>query len=532
MKNHPEKLTVLLLPALAALLLSACARPENLSRFETAWRARPAEPPPAVAEEPQPQAPDRPALPDSGNLALSVPQAVLLALENNQDLRVRRHTPEIAAGFEDIERGAWDAELFAELAGGGRKAIDPDPDGSAAEFSESDHRIAVGVRQQLPSGTLIEGTVEQERSDPSREPTQHAARAGISVTQALLRSAGPVVNLVSVRQAQLHAAATVHELRGVTEALVAATENAYWEYVLAGQEIDIFARSLTFARQQLDDIEQRIEVGVLPRIEAAAARAEVARRDQDLIDARATLETRRLRLVRLLNPAGDGRLDVGIVATSTAAIAPQPITDLDDRRRLALQSRPDLAEAGLRLQQNRLETIATENGLLPRLDLFIALGKTGYADAFAESFRNLDDDTRDISAGIRLSRYLDNRGARARDLAARAGRQQAKEAVENLRQLIDLDVRLAVNEAERARRQISATRITRELQEETLQAEKERFDVGASTALLVAQAQRDLLASAIVEAEAVINYRKALVSLYLAEGSLLERRGVSLGEGR
>ncbi len=93
-----------------------------------------------------------------------------------------------------------------------------------------------------------------------------------------------------------------------------------------------------------------------------------------------------------------------------------------------------------------------------------------------------------------------------------------------------LDVRLAVNEVERARKQISASRATRILEEETLKAEKERFDVGSSTALLVAQAQRDLLVSLIAEVKAVISYRIALVNLYLAEGSLLERRGVVIGD--
>jgi outer membrane protein TolC len=89
-------------------------------------------------------------------------------------------------------------------------------------------------------------------------------------------------------------------------------------------------------------------------------------------------------------------------------------------------------------------------------------------------------------------------------------------------------VRLAVNEVERARRQISATAATRELQEQVVASEMERFDVGASTTLLVAQAQRDLLASRIAEVEAVVNYRIALIELYLVEGSLLERRGVRI----
>ena len=120
------------------------------------------------------------------------------------------------------------------------------------------------------------------------------------------------------------------------------------------------------------------------------------------------------------------------------------------------------------------------------------------------------------------------RQADARNLAARASWQQSSEAVKNLEHIVVLDVRLAVNEVERTRQQIAATRVTRILQEETLHAEKERFDVGASTALLVAQAQRDLLASSISEVEAVVNYRQARVTLYLIESSLLERRGIRL----
>ena len=50
---------------------------------------------------------------------------------------------------------------------------------------------------------------------------------------------------------------------------------------------------------------------------------------------------------------------------------------------------------------------------------------------------------------------------------------------------------------------------------------------GATTALLVAQAQRDLLQSQIAEVRAMVNHRQALIDLYRLEGSLLLRRGVS-----
>ncbi|MEW6517979.1 MAG: TolC family protein [Thermodesulfobacteriota bacterium] len=522
---------------LLALFSGGCGQPDRWSSFEKVdygdvplkheeMVAVPADlqPRPAAAGE------GPLALPDGGVLELGVEQAIVFALRNNRDLRVQQLSPVITGTFEAIERGVYDPELFADLEYARQEGSDTDRFDALDSDAEEGYAATLGVRRQLPTGTSVEAAVEQSRSDDFSDPTEQTARAGISITQSLLRGLGPAVNLVNIRQAELETAISVHELRGVIEALLADTEIAYWEYVLAGQKIEIVERSLAIARQQLDEIEQRIEVGTLPRIEAAAAHAQVARHEQALIDAHSALTASRLRLLRLIN-ADEGRgLDLEIRALSGPAITPMPIDDLADRLQLAGQARSDLAEARLRLRQHRLETIATRNGLLPRLDLFIALGKTGYAESFSDSFRNLDDSTVDLTAGIRLSQRLGNRQAEALDLAARASRQQAAEAVANLEQIVALDVRLAVNEAERARQQIDATRATRTLQEKVLEAEQARFEVGASTALLVAQAQRDLVASSIDEVEAVVNYRKALAALYLVEGSLPERRGVGFGK--
>ncbi len=461
---------------------------------------------------------------------LSVERAVMLALHNNRDLQLRQLTPVITGAFEQIERGAFDPEMFAE-ASYFKEDSSETSRSSGEQFSVSARETAgsAGLRQRLPTGTTVAATIIQERTISNRAPEQQAARLGLSVTQALLRGFGPAVNLASVRQAELETLASLDELRGFTEALLADTEIAYWHLSLAEQEIAIFEKSLQLVRQQREEIELSIEVGLLPEIEAAAVLAEEALRVQALIDARSQLEDRRLRLLRLISPAANGDFDRQLVATSEPRIALQPIFDLDDRLRLAVQARPDLSEARLRLRQNRLETVVTRNGLLPRLELFIALGKTGFGDTFSASFREMEDgDTNDLRVGVQLSHYLGNRAAKGRNLAAYAARQQAHEAIANLRQLVQLDVRLAVNEVERVRQQIDASRATRTYQEQTLNAENERFAVGATTALQVARAQRDLLQAQIAEVESIVDYRIALVQLYLAEGSLLERRGVSV----
>jgi len=531
----PGRRAFLIAAVWAAGLSGGCLKPDRMHVFEEKLQppvqVKPRSPFP-LPEAVQPRMIDAPRFEttDDEILELSVEEAMLLALQNNRDLQVRQVNPVIAGAFEQIERGVFDPEIFAELEYDEERASETNrATGTQFQVEGTDRAAIAGIRQFLPTGTTLEVGVEQYRSISNRAPEQQIARVGLTVTQSLLQGFGPAVNLVDVRQAELDTVASMYELRGFIEALMAETEIAYWNYILAREEISIFEQSLDVARQQRDEVELRIDVGILPEIEAAAARAEVALREQALIDARSRLEETRLRLLRQANSGPGGRLDQEIAATTRPRIKAEPISDLSDRLELAEKLRPDLNEARLRQKQNRLETIVTRNGLLPRLDLFIALGKTGFADTFPDSFRDLKEKNYDFSVGVRLNHFLGNRSSEALHFAARASRHQAAEAVANLGQLVRLDVRLAFNEVERARQQITATQATRQFQEETLNAEKERFEVGSSTALLVAQAQRDLLAGLISEVEAIISYRISLVRLYLAEGSLLQRRGIRLG---
>jgi outer membrane protein TolC len=515
-------------------MLPGCTTPDHNYDLEAIYKENPPQeeiPEVDQALIPVPELQQYPTLPkpEQGKVDLSLEQTVLLALQRNRELRVQLFEPVITGTFEQIERGVFDPELFADLIYTEETASETSRStGERFSVEGEDLDAAAGVRQRLPLGTDLEASVSYERSASNRTPDQQVARIGLSITQSLLEGRGAAVNLVGIRQAQLETQASFYELQGFVQALVAEVETAYWQYVLTAEGIAIFESSLDIARQQLDEVEKRIEVGVLPRNAAAAARAEVARREQALIESRSIHEERRLRLLRLLYVTDENQFSLAVNPISPPRTSPTPVTDLDNRLELADRMRADLNEARLRSDQHRLETIRTRNGLLPKLDLFIDLGKTGYAESFSDAFKNLDGDNYELVAGVRFSNYIENRTAKAIDLAARASMEQAEIAVENLRNLVKMDVRLAINEIERARQQIEASAVTHMLQEQTLEAEQERFAIGRSTSLLVAQAQRDLLVSQLAEIEAIVAYRVALVSLYLAEGSLLERRGIQL----
>ena len=461
--------------------------------------------------------------PAAGALELSVQRSILMGLANNRSLAVERLAPDIRRTFEAQERAAFDPDVTAEVSAGRAKARVAGGGESIADAVSGS--AAVGTF--LPTGTTLSAGVDIDLLDSSLYSDDLAGtRLGVSATQALLRGSSVRANLARLNQARIDTRASQYELRGFAEALTAQIEETYWNCTLAARRIDILTNSLALAEQQEAETKERIKIGRLAETELAAAQAEVALRREDLINARSALAQVRLLLLRLLNPTGPLPWDRTLVLLNPPAEPQVRLADVEQHVAVALRMRPDLNQARLAVQRDELEVVRTADGLLPRLDLFLTLGKTGYAKSVGRTFERFDEDHYDVLAGARFEQPPLNREARALHGRAVLTRRQAVAAVENLAQLVEQDVRSAYIEVQRAREQIVATAVTRRFQEEKLRAETEKFKVGKSTSLLVGQAQRDLLASQIAEIEALVTFLKDMVELHRLEGSLLERRGI------
>ncbi len=457
-------------------------------------------------------------------LSVTVEEAVLMALENNKGLRVDRFTPEIRRTFEEQQQALFDPVMDARAAWYSEKA--PMDTAISQDARTGQAEIDLGVSQFFSTGTDVRIGLTGNRRWSNRFDTRYATRAGLSLTQALLRGRGTEVNLAALRQAELSTTASRYEFRGLSEALAARTEEAYWDCVLAQRQLRIFENSVDLAQRQLEETGEIVRVGRLPETELVAARAEVALRRQELIDARNETALANLRFLRLINPPGTELQPRELVLQNEPVVPEIRLEDVNAHVDLALRMRPDLNQARLAMRLEELEVVKTLNGLLPRMDLFISLGKTGYAESFGRSISDISGDHYDAAAGLSFQFPVRNRYSKARHERATLTSLQALEALDNLTQLVALDVRTAHIKLDTALQQIQATRATRRLEEEKSRIEREKFRVGRSTSFLVAQAQRDLLRSRIQEIRAVATVLKALVDLYRLEGSLLERWGI------
>ncbi|NLB56071.1 MAG: TolC family protein [Lentisphaerae bacterium] len=457
---------------------------------------------------------------DNNFLSISVEDALLLALENNRTLKMQRFTPEISMTFEEQERAAFDVALSAQ-----GKYAEREP----ASFSNPEKSTVYGAESSLqklfPIGAKLGLEFSFEDTQVGGVDT-NTVRVGLTFQQALLRGRGRSVNLASLSQARLASEMSWHEFRGYAEALSAEVETTYLNFVIAFKQNEIVQQWLHLAECQLTEIKHRIRVGQLAETELAAAEAEIASRNEALINSEGRIETLCARLNRLLIPTMLVGERKEILPLTEPVIQPMPLGSKEEHTIIALLLRADIAHAELLLETGEIELVKTKNGLLPKMDLFVNMGKTGYADSFSRAFSDLDGDGYDVSAGLMFEYPHRNRRAKAVHSRSKLTLAQREEALENMKDLVRLDVELAFIEMLQARKQVDATKVTRSFQEEKLRAETAKFKVGKSTAILVAGAQRDLLSSQVAEAESLVKYLIARINLYKAEGSLLARRGI------
>ncbi len=293
-------------------------------------------------------------------------------------------------------------------------------------------------------------------------------------------------------------------------------------------KVDIYEKSLALASRLLRETRQRIAAGEKASSEIYFFQAEESSTRQTMQDAKSNLEKTRLRLLRLISPPSQDIWNRKLKLLTRPIMPPDSVEEIASHIQVAMRMRPDINQARLEEQKGTLEIVRTKNGLLPKLDAFLQFGRTGYAKNFDLSVYDYGtgEGGLDYVARIQFEFPPINRKAKAQYTKSVLELAKSRDAIENLVQLAQQEVLLAYVEIHRAKEQIRLSGNTVGFQVEKRDAEIEKYRLGTGSAFRVAQAERDTIASQLSSAQARIDYLKGLTAFYVADGSLLARRGI------
>jgi outer membrane protein TolC len=386
-----------------------------------------------------------------GVIALSLSDALALALENNLDIAVQRFIPEYSKtdllrsqagqsprGFTGgttpggLTSGALGAGISGSGAGsgvgsaggitGGGGAVQV---GSSGNFDPTlsvnfsyDHvtsplntNVVSGIynvtgettafsasyAQLFSLGTSYSLTLSGQRQSSTQKNLlfnpASVTRFALSVNQPLLNGFGRSSNERYIRVARNNTAVADHVVRLQLINTVVAVENAYWDLAALHESVKVAERSLAVAQQLLKDNQVRMEVGTMSLLDVTSAESEVAARTRDLTVAMTNMQfqeaTMKNMLVKKLNP----QLDAASIVLKDSM--PQPrdrdIPDMQAALAKALEMRPELKQAEVNIKNQDISVHYTEDSLRPSLSVFGFYAGSGLQGSSSVSDTGLPD---------------------------------------------------------------------------------------------------------------------------------------------
>lgn len=370
---------------------------------------------------------------------------------------------------------------------------------------------------------------------------------GLTVSQPLLRGFGPALNRRFIRIAENDRRITSLLFRQQLIATVYGVIRLYTDFVALYEDVKVKQESVNAAEKLFSDTKAQVEEGTLAPVEASRANAQVYSTRQDLINAKGLLEEQQAILKNLLTRTGNADPEV-----QAATIIPTDALNIPDKEEVrpiqdlfaeAIGSRPDLGQANLQIENSQIGLKGSRNALLPEVDLVGILQNNGLAgtlnpfaptsdSTFAGGYGGALDQifTRKYptyGVGLQFTLPIRNRVAEA-DLAR--DELQLRQSQVRLRQLQNqarLEVEDAVIAMRRARASYEAAVQARIFQQQSLEAEQMKYEVGASTAFFVIQYESLLAQAKSTEVAAKSAYVKARAALERATGNILEAHQIS-----
>ena len=490
-----------------------------------------------------------------GTLSMSLEECIVKALKDNLGIAIQVLGPELSAEAVNLAREQYIPTL--SLSASTRNTENAsysylDSAGSLVDRTQNFNFL--NASQALPTGGTLSLGFTGYRTTSNRTGQTINPRYGttlsFNLTQPLLRNFGLKINRQEILVARNNLGVSEENLKATLMTTVYNVESAYWNLVYSIENLDVRRQSLKLAQDLLEKNQRSVEVGTLAPIEVLSAQAEVATREADLIQAETQIKSNEDQLKLLLHITGDEDKNITAFVPKDKPTYVVREVNLEEALAAAIANRTELKIAQLGLQNDRLNLSFAKNQTLPDLNLSASFSSPGidgtrliYSDndpIFGTLIGTIPGGISGAlkqtasfqypnwNLGLTLSLPLANVFSRASLAQAKLNLRQSMLDLENQKDEVYLEIKNAVRAVDANYKRILAYTKARELAEQKLAGEEEKFRVGQSTNYIVLTYQRDLATARISELNAIVSYNISIAALERSMGTNLQSKNINL----
>ena len=290
------------------------------------------------------------------------------------------------------------------------------------------------------------------------------------------------------------------------------------------------------AAKTTSELEKRQAIDATPA-QVATAKASLAQRKADLYRARTSVKNAEARIRALVNdPSLADFESTELLPIDIPSLVEYPV-DIHESLALAIQSRPEIAQAIKQIRAAGVRLNMAKNELLPVLNLVTQTylsGLQGQGDVPASFTRQFDTGAPSYGIGLQYEVPIGNRAATMRHRRRRHEIRQLQNQYETTLETVKLEVEVAVRELETSSKELSAKHnalVARRRQLETMQVRWNRLagEDAAAFALENLLNAQDLLGRAEGEyLQSQLTYSLSITNLQRATGTLLQAENISV----
>jgi outer membrane protein TolC len=391
--------------------------------------------------------------------------------------------------------------------------------------AKSDLEASQGVVVQTRAVALphLQATGQYKDTDPSAiesfpvpgfsQPHQNW-NAGVQIVQSIYEGGKMVAALRAASVTKQQALAQYQTV--IADTLLGA-RTAYYDVLLAAQQITVHEASVNLLQKELEDQQRRYDAGTVPHFNVLRAEVAVANERPALIRARNNYRIAKNNLSNLLgyNLPREIWEDIPLNLTDTLDATPYQV-DLPAAIQQALARRTELVAARKTAELQRLNVVNAKAGYKPTIQVFA--GYNWYNAQFTPPVE-LDHDIHGWNAGGQLSwDIFDGMLTRGKVVQAKALYEKSRTDVDDKGRQIELEVRTAYSDFIEAREVLESQQKVQEQADEALREARARADAGTSTQLDVLDAETSLTQARTTQIQALHDYAVARARLERAIG--------------
>jgi outer membrane protein len=365
---------------------------------------------------------------------------------------------------------------------------------------------AVALPQLTASGQYKDtdrNAIEQFPSAPS--PQNQNWNAGLQIVQSIYQG-GKL--MAAIKAAKVTKQQALAQYDTVIADTLLTVRLAYYDILLAAEQITVNQASVNLLQKELDDQQHRYDAGTVPHFNVLRARVALANARPPLINAQNNYRIAKNNLANLLgyNLPRDIWDNIPLNLTDTLDAEPYAI-NLPDALQQALEKRPELVALSRTEELQRLNITEASSGYKPNIQLFA--GYNWFNAQFTPPVE-LDHDINGWNAGAQVTwNIFDGLLTHGKVVQAKALYQKSKTAVDEKARQIELEVRTTYSDFIGAQEVLESQKTVQAEAEESLREANARASAGTGTQLDVLDAETSLTQARSTQVQALHDYDAA-----------------------